>query len=66
MDLAAALVPEVKALEAAGITLLQIDEPIFSTGMADLAIGKQAIETHHDNPADSNLYACLRKFRECP
>jgi 5-methyltetrahydropteroyltriglutamate--homocysteine methyltransferase len=23
---------------------LQIDEPIFSTGMADLAIGKQAIE----------------------
>jgi 5-methyltetrahydropteroyltriglutamate--homocysteine methyltransferase len=44
LDLAAALVPEVKALEAAGITLLQIDEPIFSTGMADLAIGKQAIE----------------------
>jgi 5-methyltetrahydropteroyltriglutamate--homocysteine methyltransferase len=44
LDLAAALVPEVKALEAAGITLLQIDEPIFSTGMADLAVGKQAIE----------------------
>jgi 5-methyltetrahydropteroyltriglutamate--homocysteine methyltransferase len=44
LDLAAALVPEVKALEAAGVTLLQIDEPIFSTGMADLAIGKQAIE----------------------
>ena len=44
LDLAAALVPEAKALEAAGITLLQIDEPIFSTGMADLAIGKQAIE----------------------
>jgi 5-methyltetrahydropteroyltriglutamate--homocysteine methyltransferase len=44
LDLAAALVPEVKALETAGITLLQIDEPIFSTGMADLAVGKQAIE----------------------
>jgi 5-methyltetrahydropteroyltriglutamate--homocysteine methyltransferase len=44
LDLAAALVPEVKALEAAGVTLLQIDEPIFSTGMADLAIGKQAVE----------------------
>jgi 5-methyltetrahydropteroyltriglutamate--homocysteine methyltransferase len=44
LDLAAALVPEAKALEAAGITLLQIDEPIFSTGMADLAIGKHAIE----------------------
>jgi len=45
LDLAAALVPEAKALEAVGVTLLQIDEPIFSTGMADLAIGKQAIET---------------------
>jgi len=44
LDLAAALVPEAKALEAAGVTLLQIDEPIFSTGMADIAIGKQAIE----------------------
>ncbi|MDD1700111.1 MAG: methionine synthase [Methanoregula sp.] len=43
LDLAATLVPEAKALEAAGITLLQIDEPIFSTGMADLATGKQAI-----------------------
>jgi len=44
LDLAAALVPEAKSLEGAGITLLQIDEPIFSTGMADLVIGKQAIE----------------------
>jgi len=43
LDLAAALVPEVKALEAAGVTLVQIDEPIFSTGMADLATGKEAI-----------------------
>ncbi|MDD1699011.1 MAG: methionine synthase [Methanoregula sp.] len=44
LDLAAALISEVKALEAVGVTLLQIDEPIFSTGMADLTIGKQAIE----------------------
>ena len=43
LDLAAALVPEAKALEAAGITLLQIDEPMFSTGMSDLETGKQAI-----------------------
>ncbi|MGA2912934.1 MAG: methionine synthase [Methanoregula sp.] len=43
LELAAALIPEAKALEAAGITLLQIDEPMFSTGMADLDIGKQAI-----------------------
>jgi 5-methyltetrahydropteroyltriglutamate--homocysteine methyltransferase len=44
LDLAVALVPEAKALESAGITLLQIDEPIFSTGMADLTVGKQALE----------------------
>ena len=43
LDLAAALIPEAKALEAIGITLLQIDEPMFSTGMADLETGKQAI-----------------------
>jgi len=43
-DLAAALLIEARALEAAGITLLQIDEPIFSTGIADLAVGKQAVE----------------------
>jgi 5-methyltetrahydropteroyltriglutamate--homocysteine methyltransferase len=43
LDLAVALIPEAKALEAVGITLLQIDEPMFSTGMADLETGKQAI-----------------------
>ena len=45
LDLAAALVVEARSLEAAGITLLQIDEPIFSTGIADLNVGKLAIET---------------------
>ncbi|MDD1686137.1 methionine synthase [Methanoregula sp.] len=44
LDLAAALVVEAKSLEATGITLLQLDEPILSTGIADLAIGKQAVE----------------------
>jgi 5-methyltetrahydropteroyltriglutamate--homocysteine methyltransferase len=43
-DLATALLVEARALEAAGITLLQIDEPIFSTGIADLGVGKLAIE----------------------
>jgi len=43
-DIAAALLTEARALEAAGITLLQIDEPIFSTGIADLAVGRQAVE----------------------
>ncbi|MGD1005043.1 MAG: methionine synthase [Methanoregulaceae archaeon] len=45
LDLAIAVVNEAQALEKAGVTLLQIDEPIFSTGIADLSIGKQAIET---------------------
>jgi len=44
LDLAAALVVEAMSLQAAGVTLLQIDEPIFSTGTADLSVGKQAIE----------------------
>jgi len=44
LDLAAALAVEARALEAAGVTLIQIDEPIFSTGIADLSAGKQAIE----------------------
>jgi 5-methyltetrahydropteroyltriglutamate--homocysteine methyltransferase len=43
-DIATALLAEARALEAAGIALLQIDEPIFSTGIADLAVAKQAIE----------------------
>jgi 5-methyltetrahydropteroyltriglutamate--homocysteine methyltransferase len=44
LDLAAALIVEAKGLEAAGIALLQIDEPILSTGIADLAVAKQALE----------------------
>jgi len=43
-DLAAALIPEARALEAVGITLLQIDEPILSTGIADLSVAKDAVE----------------------
>jgi 5-methyltetrahydropteroyltriglutamate--homocysteine methyltransferase len=44
LDLAQALAVEAKALQEAGITLLQIDEPIFSTGTADMEAGKRAIE----------------------
>jgi 5-methyltetrahydropteroyltriglutamate--homocysteine methyltransferase len=44
LDLAAALIVEARALEAAGVALLQIDEPILSTGIADLAVAKQAVE----------------------
>lgn len=44
IDLASALIVEARSLEAAGITLLQIDEPIFSTGIADLNVGREAID----------------------
>jgi 5-methyltetrahydropteroyltriglutamate--homocysteine methyltransferase len=43
LDLAQALASEARALEAAGVTMVQIDEPIFSTGAADLAVGRQAV-----------------------
>ena len=44
LDLAQALAYEAKALQDAGVTLIQIDEPIFSTGSADLAVGAQALQ----------------------
>ena len=43
VDLAHALAPEAKALEEAGVTLIQLDEPIFSTGSADLQSGNEAL-----------------------
>ena len=43
-DIAAALSQEARALGETGITMLQIDEPIFSTGTADLDLGRKAIE----------------------
>jgi 5-methyltetrahydropteroyltriglutamate--homocysteine methyltransferase len=45
LDLAEALAAEATALEKAGVTILQIDEPILSTGAADLKIAREAIET---------------------
>jgi len=43
-DIAEALATEARALGEVGITMLQIDEPIFSTGVADLNLGRKAIE----------------------
>ncbi|WP_067047900.1 methionine synthase [Methanofollis ethanolicus] len=44
LDLAQALATEARALQAAGVTMIQIDEPIFSTGAADLGVGRQAVD----------------------
>ncbi len=45
MDLARALAAEAAYLEAAGVAVLQVDEPIFSTGAADVAAGLEAVNT---------------------
>ena len=42
LDLAAALAPEARALEKAGACMIQVDEPILSTGAAPLDAGKAA------------------------
>ncbi|OPX67459.1 MAG: putative methylcobalamin:homocysteine methyltransferase [Methanoregulaceae archaeon PtaB.Bin056] len=42
-DLAAALVPEAISLERAGVCMLQVDEPILSTGAASLDAGREAL-----------------------
>ncbi|KQC04238.1 MAG: methionine synthase [Methanolinea sp. SDB] len=43
VDLAQALSGEAIALEEAGVCMVQVDEPILSTGSADLGIAKEAI-----------------------
>lgn len=43
-DIAAALSVEGRALGDLNISMLQVDEPIFSTGIADLDLGRRAIE----------------------
>ncbi len=43
LDLAKALREEARHLTALGITILQIDEPILSTGVADLDNGREAV-----------------------
>lgn len=43
LDLAQALAVEAGYLQEAGVTLLQIDEPIFSTGAANIAVGREAV-----------------------
>jgi len=42
-DLALALAMEARALQEEGIAVLQIDEPILSTGLGDLTVAKKAI-----------------------
>jgi 5-methyltetrahydropteroyltriglutamate--homocysteine methyltransferase len=43
LDLAQALAVEACYLQDAGVTILQIDEPIFSTGAVNVSVGRQAV-----------------------
>ncbi|MBT8507097.1 methionine synthase [Methanomicrobiaceae archaeon CYW5] len=45
LDIGEALATEARSLASAGVTILQIDEPILSTGAADLHAARQAIGT---------------------
>jgi 5-methyltetrahydropteroyltriglutamate--homocysteine methyltransferase len=45
LDIAQALAAEARALEDAGVTVIQIDEPILSTGAADMHVAQQAVQT---------------------
>jgi 5-methyltetrahydropteroyltriglutamate--homocysteine methyltransferase len=56
LDLARALAPEARALQAAGVSILQVDEPIFSTGVADLMMGREALAVL---TASLNVPVCL-------
>jgi len=59
IDLAQILAIEARALDKAGVTILQIDEPIFSTGVGDLDAGRRAIEIiTTDLKAPISLHVC--------
>jgi 5-methyltetrahydropteroyltriglutamate--homocysteine methyltransferase len=44
LDLSVAIAKEVQGLAETGVCMVQVDEPIFSTGAADLATGREAIQ----------------------
>lgn len=43
LDIAQALAVEASYLQGAGVAMIQVDEPIFSTGAANLAVGREAV-----------------------
>jgi len=45
LDLAQAIAAEAQALDEAGVAILQIDEPMLSTGAVDLHVAKEALDT---------------------
>ena len=59
LDITTALLHEAKGLVQAGVSILQLDEPIFSTGVCDLASGKEAIQRFRNEiPLPLCLHVC--------
>ena len=59
VDITTALLHEAKGLLQAGVSILQLDEPIFSTGVSDLNIGKEAIQRFRNEiPLPLCLHVC--------
>ncbi|MCP1662876.1 MAG: methionine synthase [Methanocalculus sp. MSAO_Arc1] len=59
MDLAAALAAEARALADTGVCIIQVDEPILSTGVADLHTAVDAIKMIAENvPVPLCLHVC--------
>jgi 5-methyltetrahydropteroyltriglutamate--homocysteine methyltransferase len=56
LDLSVAIAREVRGLAGTGVCMVQIDEPIFSTGAADLSTGHEALQRI---AADVNIPVCL-------
>jgi 5-methyltetrahydropteroyltriglutamate--homocysteine methyltransferase len=44
IDLSVAIAREVQGLAETGVCMVQVDEPIFSTGAADLSTGREALQ----------------------
>jgi 5-methyltetrahydropteroyltriglutamate--homocysteine methyltransferase len=59
VDIGAALLKEANGLFQTGVSILQLDEPIFSTGVSDLTVGKKAIQRFRDEiPLPLCLHVC--------
>jgi 5-methyltetrahydropteroyltriglutamate--homocysteine methyltransferase len=56
LDLSVAIAREVKGLADMGVCMIQVDEPIFSTGTVDMSAGREAI---HRVAAGVDIPVCL-------
>ena len=72
-DLALALAQEARYLADAGVTILQLDEPILSTGTADLSVAREAVSIITKNVSVpscmhvcGNIKGCIDEILQFP